>query len=572
MGTGVLLVGNRLAALIRAAQFHAASYRCGSAQGEVTLAESPEKKQVQMEVVSLIVCGPLACYALVTMTKLLDALPFDDETLKKFTRDWTEEKNWHELANFFPLMNDAALDSVVQDIKEQGQIDPIALFEGKVLDGRHRVLACKRAGKEPRFEIVRPKDPFGFVVSRNSKRRDLTKDQRGGLAAKLVLTELATEARQRQEEAGRKHGAEGGRGKKKDKPLGQNYPKGNGRAAELAAKRIGKISATYVKDVIRLEKKKPGLIERIVTGEITIRQAKKEADNPFLQGPLSQAFVVAPFSVLDAQAPIWEERKQFWKTQGAVATHEEQSAPTYAEREGYADTSSFDPVLAECICLWFCPPGGRVLDPFAGECVKGIVAAKMGLNYLGIDDNDKQVRANQGQAKKFSVLPAPKWLQGNSENMSAVVPEGEDFDLVFTSPPYYDLEKYSERETDISAKKTYAQFMESYRQIFAQAVGRLKWNRFLVVKVGEIRDKKTGFYRNFVGDNIACFKSLGLNYYNEIILFTSRGSVAMRAGSYMESSRKIGKTHQNVLCFFKGDDPTLLGEIKRPAISTSKPR
>lgn len=516
-------------------------------------------------------CWPLACYALVTMTQLPPgALPFwdDADTFNKhFNPDYTDPANWHEAANFFPLMNDADLDSVVEDIKKNGQIDPIALFEGKVLDGRHRAIACKRAGKKLTWEIVRPKDPLEFVVSRNSKRRDLTKDQRGGIAAKLVMTELAAEARLRQEEAGRKHGAEGGRGKKKDKPLGQNYPKGNGRATELAAKRIGKVSATYVKDILRLEKKQPGLVERIVAGDVTIRQAKKAADSSFRTGPLSNDFVVSPFSVLDAQADIWMERKQFWRMRGAVGTHKEQLVPTYRETEGYADSSSFDPVLAECVCLWFCPPGGRVLDPFAGEYVKGIVAAKMGLEYVGIDD-EEQVIANEKQAKKFGVAPMPRWLVGNSEEMSAAgVPEGETFDMVFTSPPYYDLETYSESETDISAKKAYPAFMESYRRIFEQAVARLKQNRFLIVKVGEIRDKKKpGFYQNFVGDNIKLFLDLGLHYYNEIILFTTRGSVPMHVKRQMNSSRKTGKTHQNVLCFLKGDDPTTLGQIIRPKI------
>lgn len=496
----------------------------------------------------------------------VDALPFDDQTLEHYFPDWTDEKHWHEAANFFPLMKDADLDSVVEDIKKNGQIDPIAIFEGKVLDGRHRAIACKRAGKKLRWEIVRPKDPFEFVVSRNSKRRDLTKDQRGGIAAKLVMTELATEARQRQIDA-RKHGAEGGRGKKKDKPSGQNYPKGNGRAAEIAAKRIGKVSATYVKDILRMERKQPGLVERLVAGDITIRQAKKVTDSSSRTGPLSDKFVVSPFSVLDAQADVWMERKQFWRMRGAVGTHKEQLVPTYRETEGYAASSSFDPVLAECVCLWFCPPGGRVLDPFAGEYVKGIVAAKMGLEYVGIDD-EQQVIANEKQAKKFGVTPMPRWLVGNSEEMSAAgVPAGEAFDMVFTSPPYYDLETYSESETDISAKKTYPKFMESYRKIFAQAVARLKQNRFLIVKVGEIRDKKKpGFYRNFVGDNIKLFLDLGLHYYNEIILFTTRGSVPMHVKRQMNSSRKTGKTHQNVLCFLKGDDPTTLGQIIRPKI------
>jgi 16S rRNA G966 N2-methylase RsmD len=294
-----------------------------------------------------------------------------------------------------------------------------------------------------------------------------------------------------------------------------------------------------------------------------IRKAEGKINPPIESEtkPLWKDFVAPPFSVLDAAQGYWQERKRFWEAHGACGTHSRQIGTTYSQRTGYADTSEFDPVLAECMCLWFCPPKGRVLDPFAGESAKGMVAAHMGLDYLGLELDAGQVRENEEQAKKFGL--SPQWLVADSARMSKVVPEGESFDLVFTSPPYYDLEQYSESEKDGSAKRTYSEFMEWYKAVFAQAVARLKWNRFLIVKVGEIRDKKTGFYRNFVGDNISCFLSLGLHYCNEMILHTSNGSAPIRARLQMSSHRKVVKTHQTVLCFFKGDDPTVLGNIER---------
>ena len=39
-------------------------------------------------------------------------------------------------------------------------------------------------------------------------------------------------------------------------------------------------------------------------------------------------------------------------------------------------TSIFDPVLCELAYRWFCPPGGTVLDPFAGGSVRGIVSSR----------------------------------------------------------------------------------------------------------------------------------------------------------------------------------------------------
>ncbi|KKK48239.1 hypothetical protein LCGC14_3147140, partial [marine sediment metagenome] len=58
-------------------------------------------------------------------------------------------------------------------------------------------------------------------------------------------------------------------------------------------------------------------------------------------------------------------------------------------------TSIFDPVLCEIAYRWFSPPDGRVLDPFAGGSVRGIVAAYLGRDYTGIDLSLPQVEANR---------------------------------------------------------------------------------------------------------------------------------------------------------------------------------
>jgi hypothetical protein len=52
---------------------------------------------------------------------------------------------------------------------------------------------------------------------------------------------------------------------------------------------------------------------------------------------------------------------------------------------------------------------------------------------------------------------------------------------------------------------------------------------------------------------VAAFEAGGLKLYNEAVLVTSAGSLPLRAGKPFEKSRKLGKTHQNVLVFVKGD-------------------
>lgn len=100
---------------------------------------------------------------------------------------------------------------------------------------------------------------------------------------------------------------------------------------------------------------------------------------------------------------------------------------------------------------------------------------------------------------------------------------------------------------------TYDQFREIYAKIIAASVRMLKQNRFAAFVVGEVRDKKTGYYRNFVGHTIEAFEAAGAHYYNELILVTSAGSLPIRAGKQFSSGRKLGKTHQQMLVFCKGD-------------------
>src|SRR3984893_14805737 len=78
-------------------------------------------------------------------------------------------------------------------------------------------------------------------------------------------------------------------------------------------------------------------------------------------------------------------------------------------------TSIFDPVLCELAYRWFCPPGGLVLDPFAGGSVRGIVASKCGRRYIGVDLSERQVSANRAQAEAICAgAEMPIWACGDT--------------------------------------------------------------------------------------------------------------------------------------------------------------
>jgi len=94
---------------------------------------------------------------------------------------------FHPLANIFPLMPDRELERLTDDIAAHGQLEPIHVYEGKILDGRNRFLALGRLNREPRWEAWDDQcDPLAFVIARNVHRRHLGESQRALAAARLA--------------------------------------------------------------------------------------------------------------------------------------------------------------------------------------------------------------------------------------------------------------------------------------------------------------------------------------------------------------------------------------------------
>ncbi len=294
---------------------------------------------------------------------------------------------------------------------------------------------------------------------------------------------------------------------------------------------------------------------------------------PPRQNALARRFTVPPFSVLNAREGWWQNRKAWWLALGikgevgrsdqnndkarqtSSAYFVKRNSGEYARGGDIVDSgevgnsgSIFDSVLCELVYRWFCPPGGQVLDPFAGGSVRGIVAHELGRNYWGCDLRQEQIDANREQAAEICPESPPAWVCGDALDE---VPNAPPADLIFSCPPYGDLERYSDDPRDLSTME-YHTFMANLKRIVFRCGERLKNNRFACFVVGEFRDSK-GYYRNFVGDTVQAFQEAGFGYYNEAILVTTIGSLPIRITKQFEAGRKLGKTHQNVLVFVKGN-------------------
>lgn len=205
----------------------------------------------------------------------------------------------------------------------------------------------------------------------------------------------------------------------------------------------------------------------------------------------------------------------------------------------------------------------------ADACAAGedeILATMPTEQYRMLVDND---RIKRGAAPEADQYPEPRWLPGDSRNLDAVFTNDDPVDLVFSCPPYADLEVYSDDPLDLSTM-AYPDFRDAYRDIIRQSVARLAGDRFAVFVVGEARDKRGNYY-DFIGDTVQAFRDAGLEYYNEAILVTALASLPIRAPRAFEATRKLGKTHQNVLVFVKGDPKAAAAEFGLPECGDFSP-
>lgn len=267
---------------------------------------------------------------------------------------------------------------------------------------------------------------------------------------------------------------------------------------------------------------------------------------------LSDRFIFPPFSVLNARSGEWQQRKREWLDVGIASDLGRDAKLAYRiDMDNHSGTSVFDPVLCELMYAWHTREGDEILDPFAGGSVRGVVSALMKRTYTGIDLRQEQIDEDISQSKMICNDIVPSYICGDSAQICEMMPDDYACDFVFTCPPYGDLEVYSDMDGDLSNMDA-DDFDSVYTEILRRVASFLKDDRFAAIVVGDYRDH-SGCMRDLRGITIRAMESAGVHFYNEYILVTACGTLPMRAGKQFDTSRKNGKTHQNVLVFIKGD-------------------
>jgi len=167
----------------------------------------------------------------------------------------TPDLKFHPVAEIFPMIEGVEFDKMVEDIARNGVITPIGLYEGKILDGRNRYLAAKKAGVKCPTQEWSGDDPVAYVLSLNLHRRQLTESQRASVAAKIANLELGDNQHKRQ-------------GRSIDRPSATVSQQ---QAAKLMS--VGEASVRRAKRV--LTHGSPELVKAVESGQVSVFHAAK---------------------------------------------------------------------------------------------------------------------------------------------------------------------------------------------------------------------------------------------------------------------------------------------------------
>ncbi len=271
---------------------------------------------------------------------------------------------------------------------------------------------------------------------------------------------------------------------------------------------------------------------------------------------LREKYGEVPVSILNTTTGHWINRKRRWIELGLKSELGREKLLGFSNTvnsnqggdENKKGISVFDPTLTELMYNWFCPEKGMILDPFAGGSVRGIVANYLGFKYTGIELRNEQVENNREQGLNIlEVNNQPQWYSGDSEQVLDANWQIE-FDLLFSCPPYMNLEVYSDLPEDLSNMNDKA-FIAKYNSIVDKSCNLIKRGGYAVFVVGDLRDNK-GYQKDFTGITKQAFAKAGMKLYNELILIEPVGTKAMTLERGFKNG-KLAKVHQNVYIFKK---------------------
>lgn len=205
--------------------------------------------------------------------------------------------------------------------------------------------------------------------------------------------------------------------------------------------------------------------------------------------------------------------------------------------------SVFNPDLAIKVLSAYAPNDAHIYDPFAGGGTRGYVATRMGFKYTGTELRSEEVKRIREEMEKWKITFDIQVGDAITHR------EKEKYDFVFTCPPYYDLELYSNLDDDLSNAKSYNDYKKMLKSVLENSYYSLKNGTFAVFVVGNFRDR-TGELIHLNGDCVRLAKEVGFKLWDEVI-WNGASNVALTRSGKFEKNRKLVRVHEYVIVLKK---------------------
>jgi hypothetical protein len=153
---------------------------------------------------------------------------------------------------------------------------------------------------------------------------------------------------------------------------------------------------------------------------------------------------------------------------------------------GTQSVSNFRPTAAAALYSLFCDRGDQVWDMSSGFGGRLLGASLAGVNYIGTDPSTPTFNGLTKLSNDFIDNIEVKLVKKGSETYK---PMKESLDFGFTSPPYYNWEKYTDEETQ-SYKKfpSKDEWINGFiRQTFENCHYGLKNNKMMAINIANTR-------------------------------------------------------------------------------------
>jgi tRNA1(Val) A37 N6-methylase TrmN6 len=137
--------------------------------------------------------------------------------------------------------------------------------------------------------------------------------------------------------------------------------------------------------------------------------------------------------------------------------------------------SNFPPAAARVLLSRFAQRGGGLLDFSAGFGGRLLAAMSLGLDYVGIDPAQAQLRGLHSMLRTFADRSdsTVRLFHGCAEEILPRLPSSS-VPIVFSSPPYFDTERYGQDATQSYRRyRTYDCWREHFLAVMIQESHRL---------------------------------------------------------------------------------------------------